>query len=326
MNTTTLITTLRDSAFVGSLSLLALANTASAENLFESGTGQGFIGTTPQGSVPQGNFFPLTSIAVDRYEGLEVAGADAGTFSGAAATGVNNLINLRFSQTSDFGFAGPVGATTNRGLIIRPQTAIPAGQTFSITFEPQGTAWGPLAAGPIDYNLGIGNPDTVTGPANATGSGRSSFGFRVPNGANFLSGATMEVNTFNDAPLALGLLPANGTTELASGLSQFQGDSQFASASSPAGNNNIVNLTPLASGNFGAAIRDEFDPSGSGVPNIAFSSGTVTFTAGPSGIPAGSEFRFSIDGAPVLATEPVPEPTSVLLVSLGTLALLRRRR
>ena len=304
---------------------LALSLPLAAGNVFEIGTGEGFNNGTSVGSLNGASFSNRPTVRVTEYNGLQVVGVNSGAnFNAAALNSPANLIDLRFSQPVDFGFDGPsfagLGANTAEGLIFNNVTAIPPNGTFSVTFGTQGAGWGPLFDGPATYNSQIGSAPDIDASANASAPRASSFAFRVNNPTGIVR-AEFGINTLGGVPLNEEALIVGNTPTTAngSGLGAFDSNATYSSA---VNNNGILTLLPPTSGGFGGAIRDQGDL-GPTSTNIIFDEGTITFVAGSQGIPANTEFRFSVDGAPVI--DPVPEPTGAILAAIGFLGLLSRR-
>ena len=297
-----------------------------AGNVFQIGSGEGFDGGSSVGSLNSAAFFPRPTVRITEYNGLEVVGVNSGAnFTPAALGAPANLIDLRFSQRVDFGFNGPsfagLGANTAEGLVFNNVDAIPPNGSISITFDTQGAGWGPVFGGPATYNSQIGSPPDIMGTANADDARGSSFAFRINNPTG-IDRAEFGINTLNGAELNEEALIIGNTPTAANGngLGAFDANATYSAATAP---NGILTLLPPTSGGFGGAIRDAAD-TGPTSTNIIFDTGTITFFAGSQGIPADTEFRFSIDGAPVLV-DPVPEPTGALLGAIGLASFLLRR-
>ena len=90
-------------------------------------------------------------------------------------------------------------------------------------------------------------------------------------------------------------------------------------SSAGSGTNNVVTFTDDGdSDGLGGGLRNSYS-------TYAWQSFTMEWTAGDAGFPDGTQFRVSLDGAPVTPV-PVPEPGGALLLSIGALVALRRRR
>ncbi len=275
-----------------------------------------------------------------------------GLYSGAGA-GTTTPVNVPSNVFGTWTYAGGSSTpNTSAGLVVAIDQAMNAGDTFVFTASfPNGLV--PLQVGGaaitngatgMGFDLGITTrlafhgrveADPVATDATVALSGTLYDG-TTPNFAN--SGTLWAHNPtsgfFANPGFVDNAYTGNGTNGTGAGnIPPGEMDAGLPALSSGGSVATFTNLNLDTNANFGtprggtSEVRTE-NSVGIGLmdtelsDNWAWSELTWTFTAGTGGMPAGTEFRFSLDGGGIT----IPEPSTGLLGALAGLMFVGRRR